>query len=87
MARVILQQCTEAKHEEGTVGRKYTQIAQICPLEDGSKFENIKAALQTLREAGNYLHQKMHFMGKTIGGKADGDRVQELTGTMSPVID
>ena len=76
MARAILQQRTEAKDEEGTVEGRYTQVAQIWPLKDGSKFENFEAAIHTLREACSYLHQGMHLLEKAIGGKADGDSLE-----------
>ena len=46
MARAIFRQWTEARDER----RRYTQIAQTWPLEGGAKFENIEAALHTLRE-------------------------------------
>ena len=62
VAKAILQQWTEVKDDEGTIARRYTQIAQTWPLEDGSKFEDIEAVIRTLREARGYLHQGMHLM-------------------------
>ena len=57
-ARAILQQWTETKDDEGTVERRYTQIAQVWPLEDGSKLANIEEVIHTLRGlAVNYIKE------------------------------
>ena len=86
MARAILQ-WTEAKDDEGAIERRYTQITQEWPLEDSSKFANTEVVIHMLREACNCLHQGTHLAEKASGGKAAGDRVQELTGTVSAAIE
>ena len=87
VAKAMLQQRRAVQDDVGAAERTHPPIAQTWPLEDGSKFDDTKAAIWTLREACNCLHQRAHLMEKAAGGKADSDRVQELTGTMSLVID
>ena len=53
MTQAILQEWTEAKDDEGTIERKYTQVAQEWLLENSSNFEDIEAAIHMLREACN----------------------------------
>ena len=71
MARAILQSWSEAKGEDGTVSRTYTQCAQEWPLTDTGAFENIEAALNVLKKACEYLHEGMMQMGMTMEQKAN----------------
>ena len=57
------------------------------PVGRQQKFENIEAAIHALKETCNYLHRGMRQLERVIGGKANGNRVQELTGTMAALID
>ena len=52
---------------------------QVRGHRDGNP--NVERSLQL------FLHHGMHLTQKAIGGKANGDRVQELTGMMSAVIE
>ena len=86
-AQETLQEWKEVKDEEGTIARIYTHIAQKWPLEDGSKLDDVEAAILTLRHACNLWHQGTHLMEEATESKADGRQIHDVTGTMSAVID
>ena len=44
-ARAILQSCSEAKGDDGSVVRTYTQCAQTWPLADASAFDSFPSPL------------------------------------------
>ena len=70
-ARAILQSWSEAKGEDGSAVRTYTQCAQTWPLTDASAFENIDAALNVLRQACEYLHHGLTQVGADVEQKVD----------------
>ena len=74
--RAILQSWSEAKEEDGSVARTYTQCAQTWPLTDAGAFENIDAALNVLKQACEYLHRGMTQVGTAVEQKADISKVQ-----------
>ena len=66
VARSILQQRAEAKGEDGTVERVFTQVVQTWPLTENVKFENIEAAMQALRQVCDYLYQGLSHAGPRL---------------------